>query len=138
MDSIQMNSTKLTKLNSQITQQFYVSPEGYDRLEKTWKGRIQAGHQPETWELFLYAVLRGKDYRKMFSPNHRQADLPDPYYQARQKLNQLSYGLRFPSPGWTDNVPDWLTDIVQKDALQKVWSMVSQPRLDLKDGGYAV
>jgi len=65
-----MKNTKITinTLGRDITSTFFASPTGYDDLEKMWSERMAAKTPTDSSLFLLYAILRGKDYRKAFSP----------------------------------------------------------------------
>lgn len=62
-------------LGKQITKQFFNTETGYADLVKFWSQKIQEGYKPSTVEFTAYAILRGKDYTKGFTPITNQVKL---------------------------------------------------------------
>jgi hypothetical protein len=65
----------MNTLGKTITQQFFNSPDGYALIQEHWARQIKEGYQPTTYDLLSYAILRGKDYRKGFTPITNQVKL---------------------------------------------------------------
>jgi hypothetical protein len=66
---------KKNTLSKKTTVRFYKTNNGYEEITALWKGKIAEGFQPNAYHLLSYAILRGKDYRKGFSPIINQVKL---------------------------------------------------------------
>lgn len=55
-------------LGKKITQRFFLVEDGFSLMRKRWSELVNTGHKPSSTELLLYMILRGRDYRKAFSP----------------------------------------------------------------------
>lgn len=80
-------------LGKSITQRFFLVEDGYSLMRKRWSELVNGDHKPSSRELLLYMILRGRDYRKAFSPVTNGTKLfngqnPD------QGLNSAMSGLR--------------------------------------------
>jgi hypothetical protein len=76
---IKKGNTNMNTLNKTITSSFFVSPEGYAELQRRWSQIVNSEekHNLTPAHYLLYAVLRGKDWRKGFVTPKRQ----DPSWQ---------------------------------------------------------
>ena len=99
-------------LNKNQTTQFFTRPEGYDELINEWKTL----KNPNAHCHMLYAILRGKDWRKGFTPITNTVKLtngqqPD---QAKDKAwNDLRYrDLPFGKDLLVPNVKDLIRNLV--------------------------
>ena len=82
-------------LGKSITQTFYSNPDGYNLITNLWKQKISEGYQPASYELIAYAILRGKNYTKGFTPITNHVKLENGMYphggfrMAMSKFNRV-------------------------------------------------
>lgn len=85
----------MNTLNKTITSTFYTEFNSFELLEQTWKTQVKEGFKPTSTDLLYYAVLRGKDYRKAFTPITRKIELENGAVAngaLRQAITNLSRG----------------------------------------------
>lgn len=58
----------MNTLGKQTTKRFYKTETGFEAIQQAWRQLLETGYQPSTYDLLSYAILRGKDYRKGFTP----------------------------------------------------------------------
>lgn len=84
-------------LNKNITKTFFKTEDGYSQLELNWKTSVHAGKHLSTSALLLYMIVRGKDWRKAFTPIRSANKLKSgmlAYGSAISAFNQLKYILK--------------------------------------------
>ena len=114
-------------LGKALTATFFVDEDGFQQLEERWKTAIKQGFTPTSEQIFAYAVLRGKDWRKCFTPITSEVKLANgfrPHQSAVQAMGSLSRVItEFPfkdliSPNLYPN----LKAVLDADALRtKIW-----------------
>ena len=87
----------MNTLNKSITTTFFNSPEDYDLLQEEWANVVNSeakdNFQPSDY--LFYAVLRGKDWTKMFTKvtnNRKLLGDPEPWRSAINALTAVRYG----------------------------------------------
>lgn len=70
MNQLSSLENKIMKtLNRTITSQFYIDPDnGFNEIKNRWKQLLNDGVELTSAAHLLYAILRGKDYRRAFTP----------------------------------------------------------------------
>lgn len=84
----------MNTLGKSTTKNFFKTESGYSDMVALWKQQIANGFQPTTYDLLCYAILRGKDYRKGFTPITNEVKLANgamsvahyPFFSAVRKL----------------------------------------------------
>lgn len=55
-------------LGKEITKNFFLNESGYSDLKALWKVKLDNGFEPNADDLAIYAMLRGRDWRKGYTP----------------------------------------------------------------------
>ena len=82
----------MNTLNKEITAKFFKNEEGYEKLQQRWSELVnnpETNKQLKAEHHLLYAVLRGKDWRKGFTEATNQRKLDNGYrpdYAIREAL----------------------------------------------------
>lgn len=58
----------MNKLGKSVTRQFFLTDTGYEDIQARWRSLLKSGVTLHAQHHLLYAVLRGKNYRKCFTP----------------------------------------------------------------------
>jgi len=119
----------MNTLGTAITSQFYVNPEtGYADITAAWKQALADKTPMNAGSYMLYAILRGKDWRKGISPitNHNKI-ANGGYY------NSAMYNIGYPT-----RIPEYFAEHVKPEALAIIKQMIPSFGLDLPSEAYCV
>jgi hypothetical protein len=84
-------------LSPSVTSTFFLKEDGYTNLVAAWKAAVndkKAPFQPSSAELLAYAILRGKDWRKGFTPITRERKLSSGSFAVNDGASRSLYSLR--------------------------------------------
>jgi hypothetical protein len=87
----------INTLSKSITSTFFLREEGYTHLVANWKLAIndqESPTEPSASMLLAYSILRGKDWRKGFTPITRSSKLSSGHYAVHDGALKSLYGLR--------------------------------------------
>ena len=91
----------MNTLNKTITSSFFTSPEGYTELQHRWSKIVNSEKKYKLTpaHYLVYAVLRGKDWRKGFTaPKHQdpswQGASPMAVYHALHAARYLQFSIK--------------------------------------------
>jgi hypothetical protein len=120
----------MNTLSKTITRTFFQTETGYQELEARWRERLASGTTLHGQDYLLYQLLRGKDYRKAFTPPTHPAKVANGH---RPYLEQRLYGpwsfLFFRAPNryqpfpWDENLKHWLKpyqDLLAEDITEQL------------------
>ena len=110
----------MNTLPKAVTSTFFVNPDGFEVLSKRWKTicNDSVPRKLDAFSHYLYAILRGKDWKKGFTPPSNSTKIENGAFQG---WDVRLFGYRMKNnPNWTDHylffdllVPDIRTKLSQ-------------------------
>jgi hypothetical protein len=103
----------MNTLGKTITTKFYKSTTGFQDIEKFWRAQIANGFKPTAYDMLSYATIRGKNYRKGFTPITNQVKL-DNGQDPKGALKKAHFWIRYkgPSPIFSEYLVDNIKEII--------------------------
>ena len=125
----------MNTLSKNITKTFFKSDEGYNQMIARWKELHKENPKSkiEPKYFMLYAILRGKDWRKGFTPCTNQIKLDNGYkpnLRAEEALSAIrSTKYDYIADQFIEN--SGFNDIIDCDTLEKIRELL--PNRDFED-----
>lgn len=126
----------MNTLSKKVTRKFYSSEDGFATLQAHWSAAVRSKQVLPAHLHLLYAILRGKDYRRGFGRVTNKVKLENganPQQGLFQAMNTLQYKIRY----YPHDLIRAMGDTVSKEGLKEILSYVpgTNQIQDLNTGG---
>lgn len=121
----------MNTLSKAYTRHFFSRESGYDELELRWRYLLKSGIRLRPEAHLLYAILRGKDYRKGFTAATNKNKL-DNGYDPDHALKSSFWIIR--SGYYNPNYEALFGDILSKDWHSYLKNILPESKFNIREG----
>jgi len=112
----------MNTLPKTITQQFFKTPDGYEQCKAIWKHNLgPQGQKLTVTHHMLYAILRGKDWRKGFTPMTNKNKLANGNFEAWAFFDAV---WMLEAKHWEKETYAPFKEILADDAIEKIRALL--------------
>jgi len=108
----------MNTLSKAITATFFVNESGYQEIERIWKENLRNGGKPTAGQHLAYMILRGKNWRKAFTPITNTKKLANGAMPYNWGLYKAWYNLSFAlfTPLLVEDIHKRVKQLIPEDA----------------------